>query len=243
MSSSFLWGLLAASSLVIGGVLTFWFRIGNRWLGLIMAFGAGVLISAVAFEMAHEATELAGGRGMAALGLFSGALAFFSGNLLIARMGGHKRKAIGASHGREMAVPIVLGIVLDGIPESIVIGLSLLGGQTVSLAFLIAVFLSNLPESIAATTGLLSGGWSRLHILGLWVLVAMVCALASLAGFSLFTNASGATLAFIQGIAGGAILVMLADTMIPEAYEHGGKLAGIITVVGFAVAVYFSLIS
>jgi ZIP family zinc transporter len=243
MSSAFLWGLLSASSLLIGGVLTFRVRIGNKLLGLIMAFGAGVLISAVAFEMAHEATELAGGTGMAALGLFTGALAYFVIDSKIARKGGHKRKSIGASHGREMAVPIVLGIVLDGIPESIVIGMSLIGGQTVSLAMLIAVFLSNLPETIAATTGLLSGGWSRVRILGLWLLVVIVCALASLAGFALFGNASGSGIAFIQGIAGGAILVMLADTMIPEAYEHGGKLAGIVTVAGFAVAVYFSLIS
>ena len=241
MTSSFLWGLIAASSLIFGGLFTFWFKVGNKMLGLIMAFGAGVLISAVAFELAHEAFDLAEGSGSAAIGLFTGALVFFAGDVLIGRMGGHKRKAIGASHAAELGLPITLGIILDGIPESIVIGLSLLGGQTVSLAMMVAVFISNLPEALAATTGLSSGGWSRIKILGLWMAVALVCGVASLAGFALFKDASNGTLAFIQMFAGGAILVMLSDTMIPEAFQHGGKLAGIITVVGFAVAVYFSL--
>ena len=243
MTSSFLWGMFAASSLLIGGLLTFWFRISDKMLGLIMAFGSGVLISAVAFELAHESVELSEGSGMAALGLFTGALVFFAGDWIIGHMGGHKRKSIGASHGSELGLPITLGIVLDGIPESIVIGLSMLGGQTVSIAMLMAVFISNLPEAIAATTGLASGGWSRFRIIRLWLITALVCGVAALAGFALFENASNATQAFINLFAGGAILVMLADTMIPEAFEHGGKLAGIITVMGFALAVYFSLLS
>jgi ZIP family zinc transporter len=235
--------MFAASSLLIGGLLTFWFRISDKMLGLIMAFGSGVLISAVAFELAHESVELSEGSGMAALGLFTGALVFFAGDWIIGHMGGHKRKSIGASHGSELGLPITLGIVLDGIPESIVIGLSMLGGQTVSIAMLMAVFISNLPEAIAATTGLASGGWSRFRIIRLWLITALVCGVAALAGFALFENASNATQAFINMFAGGAILVMLADTMIPEAFEHGGKLAGIITVMGFALAVYFSLLS
>jgi len=243
LTSSFLWGMFAASSLLIGGLLTFWFRISDKMLGLIMAFGSGVLISAVAFELAHESVELSEGSGMAALGLFTGALVFFAGDWIIGHMGGHKRKSIGASHGSELGLPITLGIVLDGIPESIVIGLSMLGGQTVSIAMLMAVFISNLPEAIAATTGLASGGWSRFRIIRLWLITALVCGVAALAGFALFENASNATQAFINMFAGGAILVMLADTMIPEAFEHGGKLAGIITVMGFALAVYFSLLS
>lgn len=243
MTNSFLWGMFAASSLLIGGLLTFWFKISNKMLGLIMAFGSGVLISAVAFELAHESVELSQGSGMAALGLFTGAIVFFAGDWIIDHMGGDNRKSIGASQGSELGLPITLGIVLDGVPESMVIGLSLLGGHTVSLAMLMAVFISNLPEAIAATTGLASGGWSRFRIMRLWLLVALVCGVASLAGFALFENASNATQAFINMFAGGAILVMLADTMMPEAFEHGGKLAGLITVMGFALAVYFSLLS
>jgi ZIP family zinc transporter len=243
MTSSFLWGMFAASSLFMGGLLTFWFRVSNRVLGLIMAFGSGVLISAVAFELAHESVELSEGSGMAALGLFTGAIVFFTGDWLIAHMGGHNRKSIGASHGSELGLPITLGIVLDGIPESIVIGLSLLGGRTVSLAMLMAVFISNLPEALAATTGLAAGGWSRFRIMLLWLGVALVCGVAALAGFALFEHATHATQAFIEMFAGGAILVMLANTMIPEALEHGGKLAGLSTVMGFALAVYFSQLS
>jgi ZIP family zinc transporter len=222
MTSSFLWGILAASSLLIGGLLTFWIRISNKVLGLIMAFGSGVLISAVAFELAHESVELSAGSGMAALGLFTGAIVFFTGDWFIGHMGGHNRKSIGASHGSE---------------------LGLLGGHTVSFAMLIAVFISNLPEALAATTGLASGGWSRFRIMLLWLSVTLVSGVAALAGFALFENASNATQAFINMFAGGAILVMLANTMIPEAFEHGGKLAGLSTVMGFALAIYFSMIS
>lgn len=243
MTNSFLWGMFAASSLLIGGLLTFWFKISNKMLGLIMAFGSGVLISAVAFELAHESVELSQGSGMAAMGLFTGAIVFFAGDWIIDNIGGQNRKSIGASQGSKLGLPITLGIVLDGVPESMVIGLSLLGGHTVSLAMLMAVFISNLPEAIAATTGLASGGWSRFRIMRLWLIVALVCGVASLAGFALFENASNATQAFINMFAGGAILVMLADTMMPEAFEHGGKLAGLITVMGFALAVYFSLLS
>jgi ZIP family zinc transporter len=241
MTSAFTWGLIAASSLIIGGLLTFWLKIGSRMLGLIMAFGAGVLISAVAFEITPEAIELAAGSGHVALGLFAGALTFFAGDLMIAKMGGHGRKKIGASHSSELGLPIVLGIVLDGIPESIVIGLSLLNGQEVGLSLLVAVFLSNIPETIAATSGLTAGGWSRLKVLSLWVVVALICGLAALAGYVLFEHAAPSSVAFIQSFACGAILVMLADTMMPEAFEHGGKLAGIVTVVGFGLAVYISV--
>jgi zinc transporter, ZIP family len=243
MTSAFFWGMFAASSLLVGGLLTFWCRISNKMLGLIMAFGSGVLISAVAFELAHEAVALSHGSGMAALGLFAGALVFFAGDWLISHMGGEDRKAIGAAHDHALGVPITLGIVLDGVPESIVIGLSLLGGHTVSLAMLLAVFISNVPEAIAATTGLGAGGWSRLRIMRLWLLIAVVCGVAALAGFVVLEHASDATQAFINMFAGGAILVMLADTMIPEAFAHGGKPAGLVTVMGFALAAYFSTIS
>jgi zinc transporter, ZIP family len=242
MASSFLWGFIAASSLIIGGLLTFWLKIGYRFLGLIMAFGAGVLISAVAFEITPEAIEHAAGSAHVAFGLFAGALTFFVGDTLIDKMGGHGRKKIGVSHGSELGLPIVLGIVLDGIPESIVIGISLLNGAGVGLSFLVAVFLSNLPETIAATTGLLAGGWSKLKVLGLWIMVALVSGLAALAGYVLFENAAPTSIAFIQTFACGAILVMLADTMMPEAFQHGGKLAGILTVLGFGLAVYISLL-
>ena len=236
MAEAFFWGLLAASSLMVGGLLALQIDIHERVLGLIMAFGAGVLISAVAFELVEEAFETSSGGLEVASGLLAGAFTFYVGDVLIDRMGGSERKRISGGQGSGSALAIVLGIVLDGIPESIVLGLSILTGGSVSIAFLAAVFLSNLPEAIAATTGLSAGGWARARILGLWALVALVSALASLAGYALFDAASPRLLSFVLAFAGGAVLTMLADTMIPEAYEHGGRLVGVVTTIGFGTA-------
>jgi ZIP family zinc transporter len=236
MWAAFGWGLFAASSLILGGVLALVLPIRERVLGLIMAFGAGVLISAVAYELVAEAFETSTGSGEIALGLAFGALTFFVGDLFIDRMGGEDRKKMRGTAGTGSALGIVLGIVLDGIPESAVIGLGLLEGTGVSIAVLAAVFLSNLPEAIAATTGLSAGGWTRGRILGLWVVVTFVCGLASLLGYAVFDSAGPEALAFVLAFAGGAILTMLADTMMPEAFEHGGKLVGLATTLGFGLA-------
>jgi ZIP family zinc transporter len=234
MGEAFAWGLVASSSLLIGGLIALRFRIGNRTLGLVMAFGAGVLISAVAYELVLQ--EAAGGASVVALGLFAGCATFFLGDLLIDRLGGEHRKRFGGEQASGSALAIVLGIVLDGIPESIVIGLTILDGGAVSVAILAAVFLSNLPESVAATSGLATAGWRGSRIVALWLLVMLVSGLSALAGFGLFENASPSTIAFINAFAGGAILTMLADTMMPEAFEHGGKLTGVFTTFGFGVA-------
>ena len=238
MWSAFFWGLIAASSLVLGGLLASWMSLSKRTLGIIMAFGAGVLISAVAYEMVFESVRLAKASGFPTLGFLAGAFTFFFSDMLIGRLGGGERKAVNAAHQSNLAVPLVLGIILDGVPESVVIGLGILEGGTVSLAMLVAVFMSNLPEAAAGTTGMRSGGWSRTKILLLWVGIAVVCALASAAGYALLGDLSPLWLSFVQAFAGGAILMMLANTMIPEAYEHGGKLAGVFMVLGFAVCVW-----
>ncbi len=236
MEGAFLWGLFAASSLVIGGVLALTLPIRERLLGLIMGFGAGVLISAVAYELVAEAFETSAGNGSLALGLAAGALTFYVGDAVIDRMGGDDRKRMHGNQGAGNALAIVLGIVLDGIPESVVIGLGLIGGGGVSAAVIAAVFLSNLPEALAATTGLAAGGWATRKILGLWVTVALVSAFASLLGFAVFDSAGPGAVAFVLAFAGGAILTMLADTMMPEAFEHGGKAVGLVTTLGFGLA-------
>jgi ZIP family zinc transporter len=236
MSGAFLWGLLAGSSLIVGGLLTVSVRIPEILLGLIMAFGAGVLVSAVAYELVGEAFATSAGRGGVALGLFAGAGVFFVGDTLIERFGGRERKSSGGEQSAGSPLAIVLGIVLDGIPESIVIGLGLLEGGGVSVAVIAAVFLSNLPEAIAATTGLAKAGWPRRRMLGLWSAVTVVCALASLLGYTAFDTASPRTVAIVLAFAGGAILTMLAQTMMPEAYKHGGRLVGLATTFGFALA-------
>jgi len=236
MANAFLWGLLAASSLVLGGLLASWLPLGKRTLGIIMGFGAGVLLSATAYELVFEAVSLAKGSGMPTLGFLAGAFTFFFSDKLIGRMGSEDRET--AAGSSKLFVPLVLGIILDGVPESVVIGLGVLETGTVSVAMLVAVFISNLPEAAASTASMRSSGWSRTKILLLWVAIALVCALASAAGYALLGDASPFGLSIVQAFAGGAILMMLANTMIPEAYEHAGKLAGVFTVLGFAAAVW-----
>ena len=236
MLEAFSWGLLAASSLLVGGVLSIVFSIGPRLLGVVMAFGAGVLISATAFELVEEAFETSGLLSDVALGLFAGCAAYAIGDATIDRLGGEARKSSRGEQAGGSPLAIVLGIVLDGIPESAVIGLTLLKGGAVSVAMLAAVFISNVPEAVAATAGLAAAGWRRRSIFGLWGIVVLVSALAALAGYAFFDGASPSVVAFVLAFAGGAILTMLADTMMPEAFQHGGKLVGIFTTLGFATA-------
>ena len=236
MGAAFGWGLLAASSLVIGALLAFFLPINLRAIGLVMGFGAGVLISAVAFDLVEEASDIASGQGPALAGLFAGCAVFFVGDGFIDRFGGSMRKDATGAQESGSALAIVLGTVLDGIPESIVIGLTLYESGSLGVAYLIAVFISNVPEALSSTAGLVAGGWTRMRILAMWTAIAVVSGLASFVGYALFQNASPDAVAFVLTFAAGAILTMLADTMIPEAYRHGGKLVGVVTTLGFAVA-------
>jgi len=240
---AFAWGLIAASSLVIGAVIAFLIDIPTRIVGLIMGFGAGVLISAVAFDLIEEAVGESVGRGFIAAGLFLGCLVFYGGDRLIDSLGKSQGEDPTGAGGKEAggggggsSLSIVLGSVLDGIPESVVIGLTIFKGGAVGFAYLAAVFISNLPESISASAGLVSGGWKKSKVLWMWIGIALVSAVASLLGYTLFQGASPDVLAFVLAFAGGAILTMLADTMMPEAFEHGGKVVGVAVTLGFAVA-------
>jgi ZIP family zinc transporter len=201
-----------------------------------MGFGSGVLISAIAYELVGEAFDIAGGGGAVAGGLAAGALAFYFGDAAIARQGGSERKASRATHDASRHKAIVLGTVLDGVPESIVIGLSLIEGGEVSAAVIAAVFMSNLPESIAASTGLERSGFGRDRIIRMWSAITALTAISAAVGFALFDSASDGLIAFTQAFAGGALLTMLANTMMPEAFKEGGKEVGLLTALGFAVA-------
>ncbi|HKY24108.1 MAG TPA: hypothetical protein VJM07_03065 [Gaiella sp.] len=236
MLEAFLWGAIASSSLLLGGLIALRRPVGRLVLGLVMAFGAGVLISAVAFELVAEAFETSGLLSDVAIGLFAGCAAFTLGDALIDRLGGAGRKDMDGAQAGGSAVAIVLGIVLDGIPESAVLGLTLLEGSGISAAMLAAVFLSNLPEAVAATSGLVASGWRGSRVMCLWGVVVVVSALSALAGYALFDGASPSVVAFVLAFAGGAILTMLADTMMPEAFEKGGKWVGVVTTLGFATA-------
>jgi ZIP family zinc transporter len=236
VAAAFAWGTFTASSLVLGALVALRFRIELRIIGLVMAFGAGVLISAVAFDLVEEAARTSSGHGATVIGIFAGCGVFFGGDLLIDRIGGaHRKKAAGTTDSGA-ALGIVLGTVLDGVPESAVIGLTFHANGSIGIAYAISVFISNVPESLSSTAGLRQGGWTRAHILRLWVGIALVSGLASLLGYALFAHATRDLVAFVLAFAGGAILTMLADTMMPEAYRYGGKLVGVITTVGFATA-------
>ena len=212
MWNAFLLGLLATSSLILGGVIVSRFNLGKSTIGIVMAFGAGTLISAVSYELVYEAVRLARGSGFPAFGFFTGALTFFLCDWLIGKFGAGRRMTLGDGQHSGLVVPMVLAIILDGVPESIVIGLGMFEKGTVSLAMLVAVFISNLPEALAGSVGMKANGWSRSRITFLWLIIAIVCALSSVAGYSLFANASQHWLAFIQAFAGGAILMMLANS-------------------------------
>ncbi len=243
MLEAFLWGLGAASSLVIGAMLATYFRVPKRLLGLVMAFGVGVLISAVSFELVEEAFQTTNRGWSVAAGLIIGALVFFVGDSLIERMGGRHHRQPGGSAEQGSGLAILLGTILDGIPESIVIGLTLVKGGAVSVAMVVAVFLSNLPEAIGATSGLRTGGWGRRRVQALWLIVAVLSGLAALVGFAFFDTASPDVLAFTLAFAGGALLTMLADSMMPQAYRDSGKFAGLVTTFGFGLAYFISALS
>lgn len=235
------WGFVGGFALLIGAAAGLRIGPSQRVIGLIMAFGSGVLISALTFELTDEAFRR-GGTDAVALGLAVGALSFFAGDWIIDRRGGEHRKRSGGQQQGGSGAAIVVGALLDGIPESAAIGISLVGGGSVGVAVVAAVFLSNMPESLSAATGLRKAGHSPRWILGLWLAVALISALAAALGYGLLGGASPDLVAFIQAFAAGAILTMLADTMMPEAFEHGGSVVGLVTVTGFALAFLLSTV-
>ena len=228
------WGLIAASSLVIGSLLTFWLKPSRKLIGLIMGFGAGALISAIAYELVEDAAA-SGQPLVLTAGLALGALAFFVGDWWVDRAGGEQRKKSGGEQAQGNSFGIFVGTLLDGIPESIILGASLATGGGVSVAFLAAVLVSNVPEAMGATTGMSTAGWPKRRILGIWLAVAAVSAVAAASGYAL-TLLLSLDIVPAQAFAAGALLTMLSDSMLPEAHENGGNAAGLFTVLGFTVA-------
>jgi zinc transporter, ZIP family len=235
------WGAIAASSLVVGALIALARPVAARPLGLVMAFGSGVLLSSVAYELVEEAVAV-GGQLPMAIGLGAGALVFFIGMRAIDRLGAAGMGTMAGPATPESGLAIVLGAALDGIPESIVLGLTVSAGGGAGLAFLVAVFMSNLPEGIAGTAGLRAGGWAPGRIMRLWLTVVGAAAVAAFVGATVLAGGQGELRAFILGFAGGAILTMLADTLIPEAFEHAGPPAGLLTTLGFGLAFALTLL-
>jgi len=236
-----LWGFAAASSLIIGGIAGIALEIPRRMVALVMGFGAGALISALAFDLTQESFQR-GGALPTAIGLAAGAGAYFIGATLLNRRARRRaREPVDRGSIAPTSGPaIVLGTLLDGLPESIVLGATLLGGTGVSVSLLAAIFLSNVPEGVAGGRDLSDEGHPRGFVIGLWVGVAIASGLAAGLGTALLTGMDPWAVALVQAFAGGAILTMLADTMMPEAFENGGDAVGLATVLGFAAAFFLS---
>jgi zinc transporter, ZIP family len=232
LGAAFGWGALAASSLVIGALAGLARRWPPRLVGLVLAFGAGALISAVSFDLAEEGARVGGARWVA-LGLGVGAIVYFLADRTVERM------QVGTDDGGALA----LGAFLDGIPEQAVLGIGIAGGEGVSVGLLVAIFVSNLPEAIGSTSEMREAGRSPAAIRRLWLVVAVLCALATPAGFAIADASGGRLQAAIDGFAAGALLVMLVDSMIPDATGRSGRAAGLVTTLGFAVAWALSMTS
>jgi ZIP family zinc transporter len=242
MDAALAWGALAASSLLLGALLAFARHWPARQVGLVLAFGAGALISAVSFELAAEGIEV-GSLGATAVGLGVGALTYFSLDGLIARRFSSGRGRAGRAGASDPGTALALGAFLDGIPEQLVLGIGLAAGEGVGIGLLVAIFVSNLPEAIGSATEMRKSGTDRSKILRLWGVVAAICTVATVAGYALADAASGELRAAIDGFAAGALLVMLIDSMIPDATRESGRVAGLVTTLGFAVATALSSLS
>ncbi|MDT0170953.1 ZIP family zinc transporter [Pseudarthrobacter sp. BRE9] len=237
---SLLWGTGAGAALVLGAAVSWRWSIPSKIVSTIMAFGAGVLISALAFELVDEAVK-GGGLWPTVAGFLAGAVVYVGANMLLARAGAKHRKRSGGQQPSEKDSPgsgtaIAVGALLDGVPESVVLGVGLLAGGAVSPAMLAAVFISNVPEGLSGTAGMKKAGRSRGYVFGLWGGIAILSGLAALLGYVALENAPEELVAFITSVAAGGILAMLSDTMIPEAFEEHHNLTGLTASVGFLTA-------
>ncbi|TWX35566.1 ZIP family zinc transporter [Frigoribacterium sp. ACAM 257] len=252
-------GLLSGLSLVVGSLVAWFVRVPRELVALVMAFGAGVLISALAFDLVDEATS-SGGFVPTVSGFVVGAVVYVVLDQLLEH-GGFRRKRHRRHHGEGSqgdstsdshggggrggkaaaasggtGLGIALGALLDGVPETAVQGVSLTGGGTLSVAILVAVVISNFPEGMSSTADLKESGRGARYVFGLWSGIAVICALSAIGGYVLLGGVPEGAQSFVMAFAAGAILAMICDTMIPEAFRKAQTLTGLVTVLGFVAS-------
>lgn len=235
MGEAALWAGLAASTLILGAWLGASFDASPRVIGIVMGFGAGALIASVAFELTEDAFDR-GGTVPLTLGLAAGALAFFVGDLLVDRMGGSRRMRIAGDGDASAPLALLVGAALDAVPESLIIGLTLVGGGSIEIAFLVSVAISNLPEGYASAAEQRRAGMHAPQILPRWLLIVALSAACGAIGYLVFADLTQDVVAFTKAFGAGALLVMVLDTMAPEAFREAGPVAGLVSVAGFAFA-------
>lgn len=217
--------------LFIGAIFGSLFHVKDKLIGTISAFGAGTMIAALTLGLMEESFKL-GGFDNSIIGFLIGGVIFILGDLAIIKIGGrgHKR-----TYNVEESTGwgIVLGAILDGIPESIALGIAFLLNPTVGVLVLVGIIAANLPEGISSAYDLKNQNKSIKEILITWLVVAVICFVFVILGYTVFANLSPSTIATLQSLAAGAILAMLASTMMPEAYKESGMNASFATVLGF----------
>lgn len=241
---SLLWGFVASIPLLLGCILALTTKLSKKTIAVIMAFGSGVLVASLAFSLIEEAFEMSQSIPSVIIGFISGGLAYTIANYSLDKRTSkgnirHRKKSHGTDVGGGNApgLAILVGSVMDNIPENMALGISLALGGSVDIVLLIAIFISNFPEGLSSSEGMESNGRSRRSILILWIVAVFIGTISSAIGFTLSSYTEPSVLAIALSFAAGAILVMLAESMIPVAYEEGGATrTGIAIMVGFSLA-------
>lgn len=234
--------MIAGGALLIGALIGYYINVSKRVTAAVMAFGSGVLISALTVELMLEAVKK-GGLTAAAIGFIGGAIIYTVANWILAKKGARHRKRSGQKHPSSSGggTAIAIGALIDGIPESIAIGLTMLQGGAVSIATVVAIFLSNVPEGMSSSVGMKKAGRSKSYIFGLWIGIAILSGASALAGYGIFGSFPPGVVAATSAIAAGAMLDMIANTMIPEAFDETHNSTGFIIVLGFLVSFAISM--